>query len=193
MRDRAHILRVLDLIQGDLLGGGVLNVAGATVREFLPHDFELTEDLLNFKQDLLHDFRAAGDLEVVDVLGHNADKLALFMSAAKLGVYLAGNEIALVPSDHAQLDTECQGCVNKPGAGLVAVQHLLGWVEILKPRELLQKGDVGSGQLEIYFVLLLAGELCKLLVSDSLQKGLGNVHRADIPSSENSLAGQNLL
>ena len=103
----------------------------------LPHDFEFTEDFLNFKQNLLHDFRAAGDLEVVDVLGHNADKLALFMSAAKLGVYLAGTEIALVPGDHAQLNAEGQGCVNKPGAGLVAVQHFLGWVEILTPRDLL--------------------------------------------------------
>ena len=94
---------------------------------------------------MLHDFRAAGDLEVVDVLGHKADKLALFVSATELGVYFAGNEIAFVQGDHAQLDAEGQRCVNKPGAGLVAMQHLLGWVKILKPWDLLQKGNVGSG------------------------------------------------
>ena len=96
-------------------------MAGATVREVPPHDFAFTENFLNFKQNLLHDFRAAGDLEVVDVLGHKADKLALVVSATELGVYFAGNEIALVQGDHTQLDAEGQGCVNKPGAGSVAM------------------------------------------------------------------------
>ena len=72
----------------------------------------LTKDLLDFGQDLLHNCWATCDLEIVNVLGHDADQLALVVSAAKLWVDLAGNEVALVAGDHAQLDAEGQGCID---------------------------------------------------------------------------------
>ena len=77
-----------------------------TVGEVLPHDLELTEDLLNLGQDLLHNGGAACNLQVVDVFGHDAGKFSVLMATAELGVDLAGNKVALVASDRAQLDAE---------------------------------------------------------------------------------------
>ena len=125
VRYRAHVLGVLYLVQGDLLGEGVLNVACATIGEVLPQDFELTKDLLDLEQYLFDNFGTAGDLQVIDVLRHDAYQLALLMPATELGIDLAGNEVALVPCYHAQLDAEGKGCVDQPGAGFVAMQHLL--------------------------------------------------------------------
>ncbi len=64
MRDLSKVLGVIYLVQGDLLGGRVLNVACAAVLEIPPDDLEFTENLLNLSQDLPQNCRATTGIEV---------------------------------------------------------------------------------------------------------------------------------
>ena len=62
MRDASHILGVVDLIEGDLLGADVLYMAYPAVGEHVPLDLELPKYLLKLGQDVLHGRRVACEL-----------------------------------------------------------------------------------------------------------------------------------
>ena len=52
--DASHVLGILNLVEGDLFRADILYVANSTIGECMPLDLELTEDLLQFRGDMVY-------------------------------------------------------------------------------------------------------------------------------------------
>ncbi len=159
MGNLSDILCTCNLIQGDLLGDWVLQMVYATVSEVLPQNLALTKDLLSLIKDKLNDLWLAIDLQVVTMLRRDALLFTVVPSAGKPRINLAGDEATLIASDHSQLHAECKGVVHQASAWLVAVEHLLGGIEVVEPRHLPQHRHVVRGKLNKYLPLLLSDDL----------------------------------
>ena len=72
-----HILSILDLIHGDLLGHQVLIVLYSTVGEVIPGYLQLSENLLDDFQNLTNPLLAASQLEVIDMYCYHCDQFGV--------------------------------------------------------------------------------------------------------------------
>ena len=80
VRDAPHILRVVDLVQRNLFCANVLNMPDSAIREDVPLDLQLSEDFLEFREDVLDSGRRACDFQIIDVLGQDGLKNTWLMS-----------------------------------------------------------------------------------------------------------------
>ncbi len=110
-----------DLIQGDLLGGRILQVPYAAAGETFPQDLEFIEDLLDFGKNKFDNPGLSRHLQNINVLRHDAPQFAVVPSEAKLRDNFAGDEAALVARDHPQLRAEGERCIHQASARLVAL------------------------------------------------------------------------
>ena len=85
-----------NLIEGDLLGLLVLDVADSTIRENMPLDLEFAKDFLHFSEDFPDDAENSRELQIVDVLRHDCGHATFVMSHAELIVNLTGSNFAFV-------------------------------------------------------------------------------------------------
>ena len=100
MDDRPEIADVHNLIKGDFFC--LFSLANSTIRENVPLKLEFAENSLDFSQNLLDDTNHSGELQIIDVLGHDCGQATFIMSHTELIVDLAGHELASV-GDLAQL------------------------------------------------------------------------------------------
>ena len=91
----AQIVRIGNLIKGDLSSHLVLDMSYTTVGEDVPLDLQFSEGFLQFGQNRLDCSCIARQLQVVDVLGEHSDESSMFVAHAELGVDLAGLHVAL--------------------------------------------------------------------------------------------------
>ena len=86
MNNGLKVHRILDLVKGDLFGANVLCMLNTTIHKRIVRNLELAKDFLQFRKNRTNYVTVAGDLEVIDMLGHQSNKFTAIMSKAKLRV-----------------------------------------------------------------------------------------------------------
>ena len=115
------------------------------------------------------------------------------MTKAQLIVDVALTQLALIDEDADELHLECSWGIGQPSSGLITVQHLLLGVKPLESRDRSEERHICRRQVEVDLSRLRACKLCKFFICDSLQKGLRDICREDVPTAAHSLAHDNLL
>ena len=83
--------------------------------------------------------------------------------------------------------------ITETSAWLVAVQHLGLRIKVLEPRYHLQQWYVVGWQVEVDLSERLSCHLGKVLVSDSLKEGFGDICSAKVPTIPNGFGNNKLL
>ena len=200
MHDGAKVARKDKLIKRDLLCLFVLYVSHPAVGERVPLDLKISKDTLDGFENREDSLALSSQLKIVNVFahdGHEPSKFSLaaslgFVTHAKLIVNLTGHKTTVI-GDFSELDGKRAWRVAHACPRLVAMQDLSLRIKVLETRYHAQERDVVCREIEINFTQRFAGELGKFLIRDSLQKGLGDIGRADIPPILDSLRDDELL
>ena len=107
---RPEVPGVEQLIQGDLLGLFILDVADTTISEGAPLDLEISEDLLDFGKDVPNHSGNTCQLKIINVFAHDGGQTTTVVLHAKLVVDLAGYQPTLI-GDSTKLDGESTRCI----------------------------------------------------------------------------------
>ena len=72
--------RILDLVQGNLLGHTIPYVANATIGEHVPLDLQFAKDFLQLGQYVVDNLRLSNELQVVHMFGEHGGEATMIMA-----------------------------------------------------------------------------------------------------------------